>query len=164
MKILDEKGRLFGKLNIVDLLVLALVVVVAAVLAVKFLGGEQQVGTGEAPALTYTVRVMEVEKASYEAICQYVDAASGKKDQLMASGKLLNGYVVAVEASEHIHTAADTVGGDTLDLLFTVEAVPADALTGVIGSQEVRIGKEHILKTAHFEFENGVVITCAWQD
>ena len=34
MKIMDEKGRLFGKLNIVDFLVLVLLVVVAAALLV----------------------------------------------------------------------------------------------------------------------------------
>ena len=76
MKIMDEKGRLFGKLNIVDFLVLVLLVVVAAALAFKFLGREDPIGTGEKPGLTYTVRVMEVDRASYENICQYVDAAA----------------------------------------------------------------------------------------
>ena len=36
---LDEKGRLFGKINIIDLLVVLLVLVVAAVVAIKLLGG-----------------------------------------------------------------------------------------------------------------------------
>ena len=35
---LDEKGRLFGKINIVDLLVLILVVAIVAVLGLKLLG------------------------------------------------------------------------------------------------------------------------------
>ena len=35
---LDEKGRLFGKINIVDLLVLILVVLLAAVVGLKLLG------------------------------------------------------------------------------------------------------------------------------
>ena len=34
MKIMDEKGRLFGKLNIVDFLVLVLLVVVTRVVAI----------------------------------------------------------------------------------------------------------------------------------
>ena len=35
---IDEKGRLFGKLNIVDLLVILVVLVAVVVLGVKFLG------------------------------------------------------------------------------------------------------------------------------
>lgn len=165
MKVIDEKGKLFGKINIVDLLVVILIVVVAAVLAVKFLGGNGNVSSGiTAPKLTYTVRVMEVDPATYENVCQFVDKASGKMDQLMASGKFLDGYVVDITAAEHIKTAADKIGGDTLDLIFTVEVIPSDEMTGTVGSQEVRIGKEHILKTAHFEFEEGVVLTCQWGD
>ena len=142
---------------------IVLVVVVAAVPGMKFLGGGTQVGDGQPkPTLTYTVRVMEVDPATYENVCQFVDKASGKKDQLMASGSMLDGYVVDVVATEHIPTANDVVGGETLDLVFTVEVVPTDSLVNAVGTQEVRIGKTHILKSAHLEFEEGVILTCHW--
>lgn len=164
MKLIDEKGKLFGKINIVDLLVIVLAVVVIAVLGIRFLGGGSAAGVGtQAPKLTYTVRVMEVDPATYENVCQFVDSGAGKKDQLMASGKLLEGYVTDVTAEEHIPTLMDKVGGETLDLVFTVEVIPSDAMAGTVGSQEVRIGKEHILKTMHFEFGEGVVLTCQWE-
>lgn len=36
---IDEKGRLFGKINIVDLLVIIVVVILAVVLGMKLLAG-----------------------------------------------------------------------------------------------------------------------------
>lgn len=161
MKILDEKGKLFGKINIVDLLVIVLILVVAVVLGMKFLGGGTQVGDGEPrPTLTYTVRVEEVDPATYESVCQFVDKAAGKKDQLMASGSLLDGYVVDVEASSH--NSDDPAADETLDLVFTVEVATTDSLVNSVGTQEVRIGKSHILKSIHLEFEEGVILTCNW--
>jgi hypothetical protein len=162
MKLMDEKGRLFGKVNIVDLLVVLLVIVVAVVLAVKLTGGDSAVAdSGEDVTLTYTVWVTEVDQATYENICEFVDSGAGLKDQLMASGEMLNGYIVDVTASAHVPTASDSVGGDTLDLLFTVVAVPDDTLTNAVGTQEVRIGKSHIVKSTHIEL-SGTIMTCQW--
>ncbi len=159
MKVIDEKGRLFGKINIIDLLVILLVVVVAAILCVKFLGGGDDSTVYEpASQLTYTVKAEGVEPVTYENICRYVDAGAGLKDQLMASGTLLNGYVVDVAASP----AEDAENEGKLDLIFTVEVIPTDELSGSVGTQEVRIGKEHILKTVHFEFEETIILTCQW--
>ena len=31
-----------------------------------------------------------------------------------------------------------------------------------LGSQEVRVGKTHIVKTTHFELNGGIVLTCEW--
>ena len=163
MKLVDEKGKLFGKINIVDLLVILLVVVVAVVLGMKFLGGGTPVGDGQPkPTLTYTVKVTEVDPVTYENVCQFVDKAAGKKDQLLASGSLLEGYIIDVAATEHIPTAADKVGGETLDLVFTVQVVTTDSLVNAVGTQEVRIGKTHILKSQHLEFEEGLILTCSW--
>ncbi|MBQ3920702.1 MAG: DUF4330 domain-containing protein, partial [Firmicutes bacterium] len=38
MKIVDEKGKLFGLINIVDLLVVILIIAIVGVVAVKILG------------------------------------------------------------------------------------------------------------------------------
>ena len=162
MKLVDEKGKLFGKLNIVDLLVILVIVAAAALLALKLLGGGNIVGSSP-DKLTYTVRVMEVDPSTYDSVCQFVDRESGKKDQLMSSGQFLNGYIVDVAASTHVPSPSDEVGGETLDLLFTIEVIPSDAAQNTVGTQEVRIGKAHIVKSQHIEFENGVIMTCQWE-
>jgi len=161
--VIDKKGRLFGKINIVDLLVLLLILAAAVVLGVKFLRGGGDIG--EPPrTLIYTARAMEVSPETYENVCQYVNKQAGLKDQLMSADKLLDGYIVDVSATPHVPTASDTVGGDTLDLLFTIEATVTDSVTNAVGTQQVRVGKPHVIKGQHIEFEKGQVMTCQWSD
>ena len=44
MKIIDEKGRLFGKINLIDLLVIVLVVAVVAAVGWKLVGKKAAAG------------------------------------------------------------------------------------------------------------------------
>ena len=140
---IDEKGRLFGKINIVDLLVILVVIIAAVVLGMKFLkpGGSSVAGGSAASTL-------------------------------MASGELLDGQVTGVEATPHADNVTVNTSGDTvaftadkglLDLTFTVECNVANPITTEIGTQEVRVGKSHILKTDKFEL-NGVVLDCTWTE
>ena len=170
---LDEKGRLFGKINIVDLLVLILIVAVAAMLGWKLLGrnGSLPGASSGGAKITYTVQVNNVYPEVYEGILPYIEQEGG--DQLMASGTLLSGYVVAVEAVPHdsstVSVSSSTgaltfpLDDDLLDLTFTVEATVPNAATNEIGTQEVRIGKSHNLKTVHFEFVSGLITGCEWE-
>ena len=106
MKLFDEKGKLFGKINIIDLLVILVVVVALIVVGAKVLdiGGkaddlppsstESPDGNGDALTsilpveckLTYTVRVTAQQKEIAERLAEYVDFTKGKKDPLMHSG------------------------------------------------------------------------------
>ena len=52
------------------------------------------------------------------------------------------------------------VENDGLDLTFTIQANVVNAVTNEVGTQEVRIGKTHIVKTVHFELTNGIITTC----
>ena len=40
----------------------------------------------------------------------------------------------------------------------------ANSATNEVGTQEVRIGKAHTLKTTHFEFANGIITNCQWDE
>jgi hypothetical protein len=51
---------------------------------------------------------------------------------------------------------------DTVDLTFTIVGYVENDIKTEIGSQEVRVGKSHIVKTTHFELNNGVILTCEW--
>lgn len=173
MKVIDEKGKLFGKLNIIDLLVIVLIIAVVALLGVKLLGGNESFVTTSAK-LTYTVRVTAQEENLIDGIAEYVDSAAGKKDQLMSDGKLLNGYVVDywIEPTRYNKTVAGELEfvdeaaaaeAGLVDICFTIEMNVDNVTTNEVGTQEVRIGKAHIVKTTHFEFANGIVESCAWE-
>lgn len=119
MKVFDEKGKLFGKINIIDLLVIVVVLAALLVVGIKVLGGRDKADdlppssatsvTPEKPSatskptttptptpvlpveskLTYTVRVTAQQKEIAERLVEYVDFTAGKKDQLMHSGVMI---------------------------------------------------------------------------
>ena len=163
---IDEKGRLFGKINIVDLLVILVIVIAAAVLGVKFLGPNSTIAVNpKTTQVTYKVLVESVQPEVYENIQQYIPST------LMASGEFLDGQVTAVTAEPHASQASVSASGemllvpvdsDLLDLTFTIECNVVNPVTTEIGPQEVRIGKTHIVKTDKFELTNGVIIDCVW--
>ena len=87
MKFLDEKGRLFGKINLIDLLVVLMLVIVIVAVAWK-LGGDKLQDTlvhSDAPTVEYEVLCYGVSND----VCEY--AKTRIDDQLMSSGDMLDG-------------------------------------------------------------------------
>ncbi len=172
MKIIDEKGKLFGKINLIDLLALVLVAAALILLAVRFLRPAESDPVSGTTKLIYTAQVQSVDQATYEEVMRQMENAGGK-DQLMANGELLDAYVTKVEAVPHVGYNITSTGeivrdvedfdGGRLDLTFTVEANVPDPVTNKVGTQEVRVAKGHILKTTHFEFAYSVIMTCDWE-
>ena len=85
MKLIDEKGRLFGKINLIDLLVVILIVAVIAAVAWK-LGGRKAAAavTGSAKKAVYTVEIEDVPAD----IAAYAETQTGKSlvNDSLASG------------------------------------------------------------------------------
>ena len=170
MKVVDEKGKLFGKLNIIDLLVILLLIVAVALIGWK-VTRKDGASNASRTILTYTVEVEGVDQEVYEGIKAYVPGESGIGDQLMANGEMVDAYVTNVTAAPHeggltmtdVNGTTMTFpveGDDTLDLTFTIQANVVNSVTNEVGTQEVRIGKSHIVKTVHFELNNGTITTC----
>lgn len=140
MKFIDEKGRLFGVLNLIDLLVLLLAVAVVFV-AIWKLGGKKAVETVADPSRTvqYDVLVEDVPMAVAEF------AQSQISCPLVNNSKVLNATITDVSngmVDEEQHT----------DLTLTIRG---DAVFSgnvyVVGTQDVRVGFEYIVKTSEFE-------------
>ena len=140
MKIIDKNGRLFGKLNIIDLAVILIVVVVVAALGMKLFGNDA-VEAITSPEVSVT----------YEVVCEGVPqhvadyCTENYAGQLLSSGKLLDAYITGC-------TAEETVDG--YNLYFTIEGTANyTGNTYALGSQEVRVGMEHLVKTSMIECE-----------
>ena len=171
MKVVDEKGKLFGKLNMIDLLVIIFVIAAVIVVGMKFLGGKDEVVS--TTRLTYTVRVTAQSERVAERVAEYVDTASGKRDQLMANDLLVDAYIIDYWTEPTVYHKmnngtveifeADTAEAGLVDICFVIEANVTDTLTNEVGTQQVRIGKDHIVKTTHLEFTHGTVESCVWE-
>ncbi len=157
MKLIDEKGRFLKTINIIDLMAILVVVALVLFVGMRLIQPDNNV---QKLSLVYTVKVSNVEEDVWESMQEVT-----LPDQLMASGELLDAYVTSVEAIESEDTTYELVDAnelqvvkeDTVDLIFTIEASVPDNVKNEVGTQEVRIGKRHIVKTEHFEFEKGIV-------
>ncbi len=141
MSVIDEKGKLGGKINIIDLIVI--LVVLAAIVAVAFLGSRGAGSDAQPEHIIFTVEVQGVDEDVYHTIQNQIPA------QLMASDELQDGYVTAVEGVKveendiaRIEAAKSTyyVGlhpgqAGTYDILVTIEANLYDTVTSKIGTQ-----------------------------
>lgn len=173
---MDKNGKLFGKINIIDLLVIVIAVAVVAAVALKMTGHMGAVRTEAGTNIAYTVRVEGVDREVYDNIQKYIDQAIAQQkpgDQLMSNGDLLSAYITGVTAQPHEAKATlSTMDGDvmiplledTVDLTFTIQASVSNNVKTQVGSQEVRVGKSHIVKTTHFELNNGIVLSCEWEN
>ena len=162
MKLIDEKGRLFGKINLLDLIALLLVLAAVVFFGLRLIRGRGTTAASAEPAqITYTVLVQAVDPRTLP----YVDKAIG--EPLLSSGSLINsltftGYttepcrIYYSDEAGQVHVTEDP---DRVNLVCTVEGTVEWAKHAPqIGSQEARVGKDHILKTETIEF-TGTILT-----
>ena len=126
MKLIDRNGRLFGKISIIDVLVIAVVLVMAAALYFK----SQQTHTGVAVSeqtSTFQIRARGIDNSVADAIL--VD--DYLYDQSYSSGGKPLGRITDIQVertpgtkmSDRLNngTIAMLEADDTVDLLITVE-------------------------------------------
>ncbi len=155
MKIIDEKGRLFKVINIVDLIVLAAALLVVGGIVWKlFSPAVQNVVAPQVKMIT----VMRVRGATPFLVSEVnANPQTGKK--LVAGNSYTDAVVTNVEIVPYIQqvTTADGRIVDALDpskkdIMVTVEAyVPKDTPVPTMANQEVRAGRTFTLKTQDFE-------------
>ena len=156
--IMEEKSRRKGRFNIVDIIVVLILVAGAAFVGMKFLGNDSGVAAAST-RIEYTVLVPAVRAEVCETVMEYKNANA----QLMANGQLVDGYVTDITYQPHINYEVNDSGevipsveeGENarVDMIFTVQASVDSQVTYKVGTQEVRIGKTHIVKTTEFEME-----------
>ena len=141
------------KFNVIDVIVVVLIVAVAALLVMKFAGGETyeaQYGT-----IRYTVVAQDQPVEVYEGVQAHVPGA------LMASGARYDDQqIVSVEAEPVlVRDNGEWVEDPShVDIFFTIEGTVeiTPVMTTTVATQEIRVGREVILKTEYLEFAPAV--------
>jgi len=155
---MEEKGRRKGRFNIIDIIVVLVLVIGAVLVGMKFLKNDSAPVAAKTK-IEYTVLVPAV----HPEVCENVMGYKKANVQLMANGQMVDGYVVDITYQPHVNYEADSSGeviptveeGENarVDMLFTIQATVESQVTYKVGTQEVRIGKTHIVKTTEFEME-----------
>ncbi len=157
MKLIDEKGRIFSKLNIVDLIVILVIIAMIAAAVVKVTSGSASQESGGNTEQTE-------EQYCYATIIarlQPEEVGNNLKvgDHLVANGGYTDAEIVDVQMK-----AADYVGvnseGQTvksehpmwkdITIVAKQKLDPSD-VTLKLGGQEIRVGYDFIIKTQMVE-------------
>lgn len=174
---IDEKGRVFGKINLIDLLALAAAVIVVVLLAVRLAGNGSAEDPKQTPSATatprigtslieYTVQYTRMDPVEYAEIQKHFDAGDRKcinYDGTEAEGTEViairtEPYLLSVtDKNGAIHTEADPY---FLNVFFTLRSVTSNAESNTFYGQEARVGRSIVIRTQHCEL-TGLVIDCA---
>ena len=155
MKIINEKGKLFGLINVVDLIVLLLVIAVIGVLATKLLGNRVTEAVVQKVDCYAQVRII----GAHPTLVEEVQRQNLIGQRMVAGSVYIDGtiedvwledYKVQVQTDDgRIVTATDP---DKKDIIFAIKfPIAKDTPNPKLGSQEVRAGRTLIVKTQTFE-------------
>lgn len=155
MKIINEKGKLFGIINPVDLIVVLAVIALVAMVGVKFLRAPVEAVTTQKQEMLVTVRISGARAELADTIKKLEPGT-----RLVAGNDFVaNASVDSVELSNYVFTATDSTGTAVAatdpvksDILVTIKATGTpDEAIHKIGNQEVRVGTGFIFKTNSVE-------------
>ena len=158
---MEQKAR--KRLNIIDIIAVAVILAAVAFVGYKMLGPGGETAAQETVKVTYKVKKEGVPAEMYENSKKHLPS------KLMASGAFVGGEVVAVEEEPYYVLGPD--GEWILDeahttLIFTAvtEVAKGNVMLTKVGEQEVRVGKEHILKSEYVEFAETYIIDVQWEE
>lgn len=155
MKLIDRKGRLFGKLNIVDLLVAILIAGFVAVVATRLYSQKLNANGGNPLSQQEEIYVTLYSSLVVPEIAESLKVG----DKLVANNAYTNAEIVSIDVVPAAYVSTNSDGEAVLSehpLWKDVTVVIKDTInpSSVIlkaGNQEVRVGYSFILKTQTVE-------------
>ena len=158
---MEQKAR--KRLNIIDIIAVAVILAAVAFVGYKMLGPGSETAAQEVVKVTYKVKKEGVPAEMYENSKKHLPS------KLMASGAFVGGEIIDVEEEPYYVLGPD--GQWVLDeahttLIFTAvtEVAKGNVMLTKVGEQEVRVGKEHILKSEYVEFAETYIIDVQWEE
>ncbi|MEW6770605.1 MAG: DUF4330 domain-containing protein [Bacillota bacterium] len=154
MRLLDEKGRIFGRLNLIDAIILLVLLMLAAGAAYKFFLPQS---TTPPTLVKFTVLVPAVPPET----ARMVKAG----DRLVAGASYVPVTIKEVVSEPALSTETDAHGRKVVardpyfkDLLVTLEGqVPITTAQIKLGAQEIRAGREYYVKTLTYELKGTII-------
>jgi hypothetical protein len=152
--LLDEKGRIFGLINIVDLIILLVVILVAAGAAYKF---TQKSAQGKTVSVEFQVMIPHVrpELAQSIKVGDKMVAGGNYTGVTVKDVQFKPGYSINIDSRGQRVESYDPYLKDVYVTNTGTTVLSSAAIT--MGGQEVRVGKEYYVKSRDYEFRGTVV-------
>ena len=147
--------------NVIDVIAVALILVVLVFVGYKLISNGNNDLPRETVKVTYKVKKEGVPAEMYENSQKHLPS------KMMAAGAFVGGEIVSVEEEPYYVLGPDGqwIEDEThTTLIFTAvtEVEGGDIMLTKVGEQEVRVGKEHILKSEYVEFAETYIIDVHW--
>lgn len=163
MKLLDEKGKLFGKINLIDLIVIFLIVFLVTAACYKLIGPRlpaSPIAQGEVMAVVKCAAKSESVAKSVQKGQKLIFGTTYIKDAVIddVSYAPADSYTTDSEGNLHVlkHPALK-------DIYITIRSkTNTNASILKVGTQELCLGKKFVVKTHTIELEGmveGLTIT-----
>ena len=158
MKLIDEKGRIFSKVNIVDLIVILVIVAVIAAAAVKITtgrttdsvaGNESDQSEQQYCYATIIARLQPEEVGTNLKVGDHLVANGGYTDAEIVDVQMKPADYVGVNAEGQTVKSEHPMWKD-ITVVAKQKLDPSD-VTLKLGGQEIRVGYDFILKTQMVE-------------
>lgn len=154
MRILDEKGRIFGLINLIDAAIVTVLLLIVGGVTYKLLLPK----TYTPPTrVEFIVRVPAVPPES----AQMVKVG----DRMVAGANYVPVTVKRVKIEPALSTETDAAGRKVIardpyfkDLIVTLEgSLPITTAQIKLGNQEIRAGRDYFLKSLTYEFKGTII-------
>ena len=155
MKVINEKGKLFGIINPVDLVILLVLLLAVGGIGWKMMNTVSDNQPSETVTALVTVRARPVVPEVAESI-----KAMDPVGQHLMSGSSVTSATIESASFKSYSTQLATADGEYVmatapisqDVTFTIRTqVDADSANPAIGIQEIRVGRNFNVKTQYFE-------------
>lgn len=154
MKLVDENGKIFGKVNLVDLIVLVLIVAIAAAGIIRVSSKKLNADNSEADGDQYCY-VTLLSSLVVPEVAEGLNIG----DKLVANNAFTDAEVVSVDVAPAAYVGTNSEGKAVYsehplwkDVTVVVkEKVNPKSVILKVGNQEVRVGYSYILKTQTVE-------------
>ncbi len=155
MKIINEKGKLFGIINVVDLVVLLAVICVLGAIVWQLLGSKVNDAVSDQVEMTMVVAIA----GAHPDLVAEVERQDLVGKKIVTGNQYLDAYISNVWTDDYVIQAItddgqvlDAVDPTKKDIMVEIKSkVAKGTASPKIGSQEVRAGRTYIVKTQTFE-------------
>ncbi len=156
---IDKQGRLFGKLNIIDLIVFIIVVALIAAIGVRFTSKKLNQGGGNPAKTEQYCYVTLFSSLVVPEVGDQLKADMEAGEHLVANNSFTDAEIVSVEVAPAAYVGTN-INGEAVysehplwkDVTVVVkEKVNPSSVILKVGNQEVRVGNAYILKTQKVE-------------
>lgn len=154
-KIIDEKGKIFGLINVVDLTVLILIIAIISAIAIRLTSSKLNT---ENQNIVNGKKEIYVTLYSNSVVPETLDTLN-VGDKLVANNVFTNAEIVSIDIEPAAYISTDAEGNVLLkehpiwkDLNVVIkDTVNSSSPVLKAGNQEIRVNYNFILKTQQFE-------------